>query len=150
MFKILLNSILYVTMLLGGNMKQKTIQQYLSSTSQAQVIIDGEFNEVRDTQKLNNILSDMLKDSHEMPAFGVSVHTETLKVINNGVWLRLQYNGTQVVDEMNFDELLIQVEPNYTGFNIIRGNRGIYEGRCYYIDLIQKDMSMLYNYLSKI
>ena len=150
MFKILLNSVLCVTMLLGGNMKQKTIQQYLSSSNQAKVIVDGEFNEVRDTQKLNNILSDMLKDGHEMPAFGVSIHTETLKAINNGVWLRLQYNGTQVVDEMNFDELLIQVEPNYTGFNIIRGNRGIYEGRCYYVDLMQKDMSILYKYLSKI
>lgn len=150
MFKILLNSILCVTMLLGGNMKQKTIQQYLSSTSQAQVIINGKVNEINDINELNIVLNEMLQDSHEMPAFGVSIHTETLKAINDGIWLRLQYNGTQVVDEMNFDELLIQVEPNYTGFNIIRGNRGIYEGRCYYIDLMQKDMNTLYNYLNKI
>ena len=92
-------------------------------------------------------MEDMLKDSHTMPAFGISIHVETLKAIQKGVWLKLQYNGTQVVDEMPFDELLIEVNPEFSGFNIIRGNRGIYEGRCYYIDLIDKNMKTLYDFI---
>jgi hypothetical protein len=89
----------------------------------------------------------MLQDSHTMPAFGVSIHTETLKAIKNGVWLKLQYNGTQEVDGMPFDELLIEVNPEFSGFNIIRGNKGIYEGRCFYIDLDNITMELLYDFV---
>ena len=147
MFKGLLSGIVCVTMLLGGNMQKQSVQEYLSSPSRAVVIVDGDYNRIQDVEGLNKIMDDMLKDGHTMPAFGVSIHTETLKAIQKGVWLKLQYNGTQVVDEMMFDELLIEVNPEFSGFNIIRGNRGIYEGRCYYIDLIDKNMKTLYDFI---
>lgn len=146
----LLKCILCVTMLLGVDMKQTTIQEYLISSSQAQVIIDGKFKSIDDIDKLNSVLIDMLQNSHTMPAFGVSIHTETIKAINSGVWLKLQYNGTQIVDDMPFDELLIEINPEYNGFNIIRGERGIYQGRCYYIDLVTNDMDKLFKYLESL
>ena len=147
MFKVLLNCALCVTMLLGGNMEDKTIQQYLTLSNSSEVIIEGEYNDIKNLDELNNILNTMLVDSHPMPAFGVSLDSETKLAITNGVWLRLIYNNTIWVDGMNFDELLIQVNPEFSGFNIIRGNNGVYEGRCYYIDLNNNSMKTLYNYL---
>lgn len=147
MLKGLLSGIVCVTMLLGGNMQKQSVQEYLSSPSRAVVIVDGDYNNIEKLDELKDVVSSMLEDSHTMPAFGVSIHTETLKAIQKGVWLKLQYNGTQVVDEMMFDELLIEVNPEFSGFNIIRGNRGIYEGRCYYIDLTNSSMKELYDFI---
>ncbi|MBQ7797946.1 MAG: hypothetical protein IJ371_02360 [Clostridia bacterium] len=125
-------------------METKTIRQYLISSNQAQVIIDNDYYEVDYTDELNSVLNIVLQDSHALPAFGVSIHTETLKAIQKGVWLKLQYNGTQYVNGKSFDELLIEVQPNFCGFNIIRGNKGVYEGRCFYIDLIDNTMKPIY------
>lgn len=148
MFNILINCCVCATMLLGGNMETKTIQQYLTSSSQVQIIVDNNYYNVDDLSQLNVVLNQMLQDSHTMPAFGVSIHTETLKSIKQGIWLKLQYNGTQSLDDMPFDELLIEVNPEFSGFNIIRGNKGIYDGRCFYIDLIDADMKSLYDYVN--
>lgn len=134
-------------MLLGGNMQSKDIKQYICESVKAQVIINGDYKEVKNINELSNVLNGMLNDSHVLPAFGVSIHIETLKAIQTGTWLKLQYNGTQVVDDMNFDELLIEVNPDFGGFNIIRGNRGVFEGRCYYIDLLNNSMRPLYDFI---
>ena len=147
MFKALLRGIICVTMLMGGGMQKQTVQEYLVDCSQATIIVDNKYINIENVKQLNDVINDMIKDSHTMPAFGVSIHIETLSAIQNGVWLKLQYNGTQSVDDMVFDELLIEVNPKFGGFNIIRGNRGIYDGRCFYIDLVDKNMSTLYNFI---
>lgn len=106
---------------------------------------------------LNNNNVDIIKselihmciNSHEMPALGVSIHSETIETIKTGVWLIFKYNNTKYHNEMPFDELLISVNPEDCGFNIIRGNNGIYDGRCYYISL-DNNMSSLYNVLMNI
>lgn len=150
MFNFLINCFVCATMVLGANMEVKTVNNYIMNAEQAQVIVEGKYYQVEDIDSLNNILCEMLNESHQMPAFGVSIHTETLQAIKRGLWLKLQYNGTQMVDDMPFDELLIEVNSEFSGFNIVRGNRGIYEGRCYYIDLIDNTMQPLYEYLMKL
>ena len=149
MVGVLLNCILRATMLLGGNMEVKTVQQHLTTSNQAYVMIDGDYYNIDNLNELNLVLNNMLQESHSLPAFGVSIHTETLNAIQKGVWLKLQYNGTQAVDGMPFDELLIEINPDYNGFNIIRGNRGIYDGRCFYVDLMSQSMEPLYQYVVK-
>ena len=149
MVGVLLNCILCATMLLGGNMEVKTVQQHLTASNQAYVMIDGDYYNIDNLNELNLVLNNMLQESHSLPAFGVSIHTETLNAIQKGVWLKLQYNGTQAVDGMPFDELLIEINPDYNGFNIIRGNRGIYDGRCFYVDLMSQSMEPLYQYVVK-
>jgi len=148
MFNILINCCLCATMLMGGNMEIKNIQHYLTSASQAQIIIDNNYCSADNLQQLNLVIKDMLQDSHEMPALGVAIHTETLKNIKQGVWLKLQYNGTQYVNDMPFDELLIEVDSDFGGFNIIRGNKGIYDGRCFYVDLVGNSMKPLYDFIN--
>ena len=142
----LITGIACATMLVGGNMQKQTIQEYLTSSNQAVVIVDNNYIKMEDVDALNSVFDDMIKDSHAMPAFGVSIHTETLNALQKGVWLKLQYNGTQRVDDMPFDELLIEVNPEFSGFNIIRGNRGIYDGRCFYIGLVD-NMKALYDFI---
>ncbi len=148
MFKTLLCACMCATMLVGGNMENKDIKSYIVSSNKAEVVIDDKHIIVEYDNNLNQILNNMLSNSHTMPAIGVSLHAETLRAMQTGVWLKLQYNGTQVVDDMPFDELLIEVNPDFNGFNIIRGNRGIYEGRCYYIDLVNKTMKPLYDFIT--
>ena len=150
MIKALIGFCICATMFMGGNMEVKSIQQHLTSSSNAYVIVDNDYKKIDDLNELNNVLNKMLQDSYTMPAFGVSIHTETLNAIKNGVWLKLQYNGTQNVDEMPFDELLIEINPEFSGFNIIRGNKGIYDGRCYYVNLTNNTMQELYQYIFNI
>lgn len=150
MFNILISCCVCATMLLGVNMETKNIQQYLTNCNNAYVIINNNYTEIKNLDELNLVVTDMIEDSHTMPAFGVSIHTETLKEIKKGVWLKLQYSQTNYVDDMPFDELLIEINPEFQGFNIIRGNKGIYEGRCFYIDLTNNTMRLLYDWVNKI
>lgn len=90
-------------------------------------------------------MNDMLNGSHEMPAFGVSLDNETKEAMKSGVWIKLVYNKTYTHNEMTFDTLLIEVQKDWSGFNIYRGNKGIYEGRCFYINLVDNNMDILYD-----
>ena len=146
MVKILLNIMICATLLLGGNMQQN-IQYYLTNYNCAQIAINGNCYDVKEVDDLNSVLITMLQDSHTMPAYGVSLHNETIAAVQNGVWLILNFEDENWLDDMNFDQLLINVEPDFSGFNIIRGNNGKYEGRCYYIDLSNTTMKLLYDWI---
>lgn len=102
---------------------------------------DKEYDEILDE------INEMLIGSHEMPAFGVSIDKDTKEAKKIGVWVELKYDKVYSHNEMPFDSLLIQVEKNWNGFNIYRGNNGIYEGRCFYINLLDNNMDDLYNLL---
>ncbi|MFQ6724164.1 MAG: hypothetical protein ACLRFE_02390, partial [Clostridia bacterium] len=132
----------------GGNMENKTIQHYLTSSTHAYAIVDGNYNPVHDLNELNNVIENMLIDSHTMPALGVSIHAEILQAVQHGVWIKLQYPQPCEVDGMQFDELLIEVNSEFGGFNIVRGNKGIYDGRCFYINL-DKDMHQLSDWINQ-
>ena len=104
-----------------------------------------------DESEYNEIISawsDMTNDSHEMPAFGVSLDRETRKAKESGLWVefvfgkQLEYNG------MPFENLLINVAKGYQGFNLIRySSKYGYDGRCFYLDLVNKNMTNFYNIL---
>ena len=104
-----------------------------------------------DESEYNEIVSawsDMTNDSHEMPAFGVSLDRETRKAKESGLWVefvfgkQLEYNG------MPFENLLINVAKGYQGFNLIRySSKYGYDGRCFYLDLVNKNMTNFYNIL---
>ena len=140
------NFFIYSEIILESHIEEKDINNYVCNSMQAQVIIDGKYYQI-DANDLNKELCKILSGSYQMPALGVSIHTEILKAIKQGIWLKLQYNGTQVVDDMFFDELLIEVNPEFSGVNVIRGNCGIYEGRCFYIYGL--NMNTLYDFIKK-
>lgn len=92
----------------------------------------------------------MMKFARQMPAFGVSLDTETTKAVKKDVWLEFSFPQTYCNGGMPFERLLINVVPEYSGFNVIRFNSDYgYDGRCFYFDLIGSNMADLYNVLKK-
>lgn len=93
---------------------------------------------------------DMLSSSRQMPAYGVSLHGETVKALKEGVWVEFGFDKSYSNSGMPFEKLLVSVVPEFTGFNIIRYNKKAgYDGRCFYFDLVNNDMSQLYDCLVK-
>ncbi|MGN0803771.1 MAG: hypothetical protein ACI4MS_00110 [Candidatus Coproplasma sp.] len=94
--------------------------------------------------------SGMLTLSRQMPAFGVSLNDETVKAIKSNLWVEFVFNCEYCNNGMTFERLLVNVSPDYSGFNVIRylPARG-YDGRCFYFDLIDSTMSDFYNVIKK-
>lgn len=101
-------------------------------------------------EKILGAFQDTIFDAYEMPAFGVSLHDETMKARANGVWLEFHFPEEQEHNSMPFSTMLIQIAPNDCGFNLIRQHDGRYEGRCFYLNLIDKDMSAISAAIEKV
>ena len=100
-------------------------------------------------QEFGKLLSDALQESVEMPAFCVSIHDQTLESFNMGIWVRFIYFQPQVHKNMPYDELLIKIEKDTFGLNVIRGNFGRMEGRCFFLNL-KNNFNQLYDYLNSL
>ena len=92
----------------------------------------------------------MIDGAHQMPAYGVSLHRETVKAVKKGVWVEFSFEGVMSSDGMPYEKLLINAQPEWSGFNIVRytAKRG-YDGRCFYYDLVDKNMASFYGCLTK-
>ena len=120
-------------------MENDSIRNYFADAKSITIIKnDDKFCYTKGDDKFEEILSSLLsvtKNSHDMPAFGVSIDSETKKAIQFGTWIELQFKTTKTFNEMPFDALLIQIEEDYQGINIIRKNNKKYDGRCFYLNL---------------
>lgn len=94
-------------------------------------------------------LQKLTENSHEMPAYGVSLDEETRKERQNGLWIELVFDSPCKHEGMDFDSLLIEVKPEYHGFNLIRKVNGKYEGRCFFISL-DKSTNQFYKEMSEL
>lgn len=93
----------------------------------------------------------MTEGVHEMPAFGVSLNKQTVKEMNSGLWVEFVFDKQYEHTGMPFEKLLINVEKQWQGFNIIRYNtEDGYSGRCFYYDLVGTNMSEFYDILSNL
>ncbi len=118
------------------------------------VMIDGETTAyVVGEQKFNEICAawnNMIFGAHRMPAYGVSLDNETRQAIKSGVWAEFVFDKKLSSDGMPYEKLLVNAQPEWSGFNIIRYTSEFgYDGRCFYYDLVNKDMSMFYDCLTK-
>ena len=87
----------------------------------------------------------MVDGSHEMPALGVSLNNETVKELSRGLWAEFEFDKVTECNGMPFKKLLIKVEKDNYGFNIIRYNsKQGYDGRCFYIDRGGNSMATFY------
>ncbi len=95
-------------------------------------------------------LKKMCEKSYFSPAFGVSINQYTLNELKKGLWLEMEYSESKEFAEMPYEKLLINFQPDFYGFNIIRYNsNGGYDGRCYYLNL-NGSSTNFYNTLLKI
>jgi len=81
-------------------------------------------------------LQDLFGEARVMPAFGVSIHEDTLNAMQDGEWLKLNYNAEMDKEGLLFTSLLFRLEE-CQGFNLIRLYGERYDGRCIYLDLPQ-------------
>ncbi len=104
--------------------------------------------------KYNEIMelwNKMLDGSHPMPALGVSINDYSLRVREQGLWVEFVFDEAVECYGMPFEKLLINVNKDFYGFNLIRyTNEHGYDGRCYYIDLVGKNMNEFYDYLLNV
>ena len=103
----------------------------------------------RQTTSVIFALRETFNGCREMPAFGVSLHNETIKAMGEGVWIEIVFANRLKHNELPFEKLLFQVNKEFTGVNIIRCYNGMYDGRCFYLDLMS-DMSLLYEALTGV
>ena len=102
-------------------------------------------------KEYNRILAcwnDMTNGAHDMPAFGVSLDSYTKKEMKKGLWVEFDFGKTLECNGMPFEKLLVSVEKDSQGFNLIRYNLNCgYDGRCFYLDLVGKNMGNFYDLL---
>ncbi len=96
--------------------------------------------------EFSKLFMEAVKDARQMPAFGVAIHKLTVEEMKSGIWVKFVYNNEMQASGMPFDELVIALQPNMYGFNVIRGFRGKYNGRCFYLDL-DGTLDNVYNYV---
>lgn len=132
----------------------KEIQRYPAEAGSVCVYADGECTVFENgTEEYASILrawDAMTEQAIQMPAFGVSIDRITREELRHGIWAEFVFPSVCVCAEMPFERLLLKVEPEYRGFNLIRCNGGKYEGRCYYLDLREGDMRGFYDMLRSL
>lgn len=90
----------------------------------------------------------LIDGAHDMPAFGVSINSLTAKEMQKGLWVEFGFDRQYKSNGMPYEKLLVNVQKSFAGFNIVRYNADSgYDGRCFYYDLVNKDMSDFYNIL---
>ncbi len=98
-----------------------------------------------------NTWNEIVCDAYEMPAYGVSIDSLTREEMKSGQWLEFVFDGKCQYNEMPFEKLLVKVEEEYSGFNVIRYlSEGGYFGRCFYMQLNDKNMSSISNEIKNI
>ena len=131
----------------GGNMSFESITDSFDSSVQMVITIENMTTTLEEGddkfEKILNSLKEITKHSHDMPAFGVSLDDLTREEMQTGMWLELIFDKTYSFNDMPFESLLIKVDKDAYGFNLIRKHNGNYEGRCFYLS-IQESMNKLY------
>lgn len=96
---------------------------------------------------LKNV-ENVFKTARVMPAFGVSLHEETLKEIRNDNWLQINFSKQMNKNDLLFNSLIFKLEKT-NGINLIRLYNGKYEGRCIFLDFDDEvDLNELINKLA--
>jgi len=145
-------SIILFLFLPGGKMEKiERITNSFDLAVSMNIIIDNEETLLKKGnekfEKILKTLKDITEYSHDMPAFGVSLDNLTKEEMKAGIWLELEFKKTYLFNEMPFDALLIKVEQDSYGFNLIRRNNGKYEGRCFYLSL-NESLNNLYEVIN--
>lgn len=145
MFKFLCFIMIFPILLCSG---ANVMCDLFSEASSVEIYNNGQILELTESEqkKFDELFCSAITDARQMPAFGVSLHDDTIEAMQNGFWIKFIFDGKMIKSEMPFDELLINVQQDCHGLNVIRGNDGVYEGRCYYLDL-KSTLNEVYDFL---
>ncbi len=111
---------------------------------------EGRERTVEKGEEFEKILSawgETLKEGRQMPAFGVSIDRLTREEMKTGLWIEFLFANEERCMGMPFESLLVGIRGEYRGFNVIRRTEGLYQGRCFYIDLGGGDLASFESFL---
>ena len=100
-------------------------------------------------EKFDELFIETISGSRQMPAFAVAIHKLTMEDFKEGYWVKFDYGKKMNASGMPFDQLLIHVQKDASGINVIRGNNGKFDGRCYYLDL-EENLDKIYDFLVNV
>lgn len=122
----------------------KDVLPFVSTYS---LMVDGNVVELseQEQQSLEESVCQMFENSFTMPAFGVVFDKMFQEDVKTGVFVSLKFDQPMEVNNLPFDELVFKVDPTFQGFNLMRGNHGVFQGRCIYIDLHGSSMQDLFD-----
>lgn len=116
------------------------------------VIADGKTIELtqEEQESLMQSVNELFENSHTMPAFGVVFDEMFKEQTQNGYFVSMKFPQLMEINDLPFDELVFQVSPDFYGFNLMRGIKGVFQGRCIFINLQNKTMSEFYEKLTNL
>ena len=130
------------------------IAEHFKDASAIKIFSSGkEWLYERNTPSFGAVLegaNQLFADGIQMPAFGVSMDKLTREELKSGLWVEFCFSEEKHCMNMPFESLLFAVRAEYKGFNIVRKTEGLYQGRCYYVDLRDKDMAELFQSLERV
>ena len=133
---ILLSFLMLIT---GGSMPNTQINNYFNQAVEINIYKDNQMYSFKTGEdifdKILSKINDICEGSIEMPAYGVSLDSDTINAMKKGLWIELDFKKTLTHNDMPFERLLVEINDEFTGINIIRRHDGLYEGRCFYLNL---------------
>ena len=131
------------------------LNEIISSSETINVYNDGVVTSYRQGETSYNQIvegwKELCENAREMPAFGVSLNNETIEARGVGLWVEFVFDLPHTHSNMTFEKLLLKVEKQWQGFNIVRYNsQGGYSGRCFFLDLAGGNMSQFYDILANL
>lgn len=121
------------------------VQDVMPYANQVEIISNGNVIALSQEQQdgLLQEVQSLLEDSHTVPAFGVVFDDMYQQEIQTGNFVSIKFPQLYEINGLPFDQLVFKVEEDWQGFNIMRGVNGHFQGRCIYVDLIDKNMQNL-------
>lgn len=98
---------------------------------------------------LKDEILNMFENSRTLPAFAVVTDEMFKEDVQSGTFVSLKFNQVMEVEGLPFDEIVFKVVPEYTAINLLRGNQGVFQGRCIHVQL-EENMQTLSEKIQEI
>ncbi len=125
---------------------------FFSDTKSIDFYMDGQIIEGVSKQqfdKFEDLFSDALEGAKTMPAYSLTTDEDVKAAMQSGMWIEFTFNERKVVGDMPFDSLLIKICKDCKGINVIRGNEGVYGGKCFYLQL-EGNFNKVYDFVNSL
>lgn len=121
------------------------------SYGQLNLISNGQVIEITDDEKadLQEEIIKYLEGAYDSPALAVTFPELYEKMIKEGYYLNFKFDAHYEFNGLPFDEVTVKVDKDAYGFNIFRGENGVFQGRCIYINT-KNSSTPLYNLIERI
>lgn len=104
---------------------------------------------VEQKAKIQTKLVDFLEESEQMPALAVTFPEMFEDMLKDGYYLSFKFDGIYEINGLSYDQVVFEVLEDCAGFNVFRGNNGIFQGRCFYVQT-KKSSAELYQTVKDI